>query len=459
MSSRIGGCVCAGCLSSYIANGPDGIAYGEPAIGVLGSYPGFTDWPVFVNSELQEDVFWSAQPANDLLTVSERVFGGRTGPSFARGSYFIKYCGGAFRTGNAPSQGWFVASDPGARVLHVRWNPIPAETEAQFSYGVILSSDDGRVSSVHGFPMRFEPGAGTFAEAVTNASCLVKSFYHAGGQISLTFPFPVPTPGAWPEPRSSTSHPRWRIYQARPLLFAGNIISLRPGVAGDSTRYDIRFNVYSLSRGRWWANTRIVSPTITGYSSPSPQSLWWAPKEEKTILMQFHSTTPAHTARMEFNDGSGGSTGMPGATGSTLPPCAWNLTPVLNLIDITIGSRQQTPPRRRVLIKLFNSGLGPTTIPLRFTFQNNANVTWDSLIRDFTAARLGGINNPNNFGAVSGTGGDSVFAGGILSSGLLFDSGLFAVPGGESFTGPVEITFSVSNGSVNYGTFSQTVML
>lgn len=457
MSSRIGGCACAGCLGSYIANGPDSTVYSEGAIGVLGSFTGIEQYPVFVDSELQEDRFWSAQPASDLLTVSEKVFGGRNGPSFPRGSYFIKYCSGAWRGGSEFSPRWFVASDDGGRGLHVRWNPIASETEVQFSYGTILTSDDGRVSSLHGFAAFVSGSAASKTEAIRNAACLVKPFYHAGGQISLTFPVPIPALGGWPTPREGTDWPRWRIYQAKPLLFPGRLLSFRPGVAGDATRYDIRFPVYSLSRGRWWANTRLVSPNITGYSSASPQSVWWAPKETQNLLVQFHSTTPAHTVRMNFDDGSGGSTGMPGAAGSTLPPCSWNLTPILKLISVTAGSPVAAPPRRRVFIKIFNSGLGPTTIPLRFTFQNTANVTWDSLTRDYTAARLGGIDNPNNYGGVFNTGDAGVLAGGVLSAGLIFNSGTFAVPGGASFSGDVEIRFSISNGAVNYGTFSQTI--
>jgi hypothetical protein len=453
----IGGCNCAGCLSSYVANGPDGTVYHESQVGATGSYDGFINWPQFLTDgdTIVADRVWFA--AGFAGIVQEKFFGGVGGPIFPRGSYFLKYCGGAFSTGYEFNPLWFVDSDNTNQSVHIAWMPIASEDQAQFSYGILLGDGQGHVRTLFGFAFPFTPASANSKPVATrNAACLLKPFYHAGGQLTLTFP----GGGSWTFPKMSPGDdwPRWQLYRAKPLLFPGTVISKRPGVAGDSTRYDLTFRVYSLSRGRWWANTQIVGPTITSVDQPAA-SIWWNPHEEEVITRYIHSNTSANVVRFNFDDQSGGATGMPGTAGSEVPACSWDLTPHLRIIEVANSSHQAAPPRRRVTIKILNTGRGPTTIPLRFTFENTANVTWDSAVLDFTAARLGGSDNPNNYAAVSLTSQDPIFPDGSLSSGLIFRSGTFAVPGGASFSGPVEIRFTITNGPVNHGTHSFIVQL
>ena len=456
MSDKIGGCSCAGCADTYKVQGPDGTIYTESVIGATGVYTGETIWPRFAETNpwlIEFDRAWNAGYGQQLSVLDKFI--GDTNTNFGRGSYFVKYCGGAFSTNYLGfNQRWFVAGHDGGQML-VQWNPIAAESEAQYQTIPLQNADNpNEFRSLHGFNFAYvAQSASSKSEAIANAACLLKPFYHAGGPLAFAVPYPA---SDWPVPRESPANdwPQWKIYQAKPLLFAGYVTSLHPGIVEDATRYDIQFRVYSLSRGRWWAKAQIDGDSITSVDQP-PQSTWWARDQQHVILRYLHSSTPAHTVWMSLDDESGGSTKMPGVFGSVAPRIEWNLTPILKVVEVTNATGQPSPFRLRVIIKVVNLGLGPTTIPLRFTFENTDNVTWDDPVKEYQYARLGGLYNPSNYAFVSSNQDPQI--GGFLSRGLQFISGMFAVPGGSAFSGTMKIRASISNGSVNYGTFESNV--
>ena len=288
---------CASCPGSMTYIGPDGNKYTERRLATA-ICPSWTKG---------SDGIWRLNPAPGQF--------GQAGQVFPRGSYYIKYCNGAWeypyqtfstwgaifgfnqQAGQAfgpfynqlgppfyrmqPRGEWpQVAQQLGAPISAFDWLDFPLRANPPLSAPLsqimnipvgpgptecdYLPNPGNNLLTQLDDPNDYNPQSKN--EAQTAAACLYVPFYHAGGPITVDLMGGLPDgfldlyypPGGF-NPGSVT----WALYEGLPLFFLTRVITYGTSwIGGVQGQFDFGFEIINLSRGKWYGRPRISGPRL-----------------------------------------------------------------------------------------------------------------------------------------------------------------------------------------------------